>query len=946
MDGSINRSFGQYTIIEPIRQGGMSTVYKAYQESLDRYVAIKVLEHGSDPQFVARFKREARVIAQLQHPNILPIYDSNEQDGMLYLVMQYIENGTTLGDQLDAPIESGRALRLVGKVLDALSYAHDRGIVHRDIKPANVLLPAPDWPMLADFGIVKLRDDNQQLTNPGLVIGTAAYMAPEQARGKPVDARTDLYATGVLLYEMVTGQVPFEAGTPVALLAKHVYEPPPPPRNILPSLSPEIETLLLRALEKDPAARYQTAADMAADCAQAVIRIKRSSTSQISRLYQEGVQALEEGRLDLALTRLEQVTGIDPAYQDSAALLDVARSAQQRSRTEALQHLQQIRERSTLSQQLGTPTTAPLADTALPTVAPNPPTPPAQPISAPATAPLADTALPTVAPNPPTPPAQPISAPATPSDIFAPPAPPASFWMRQRVPLIIGGVLLVLALLVLALLPSLLARPQTAGNPTPAPQATAAIAAVPTAAAAPTDVAAPTAATAPTAAAAPTALAALPAPAGKLAFEDDFGAGAEKSGLVGQQLAPDLALAVDPDGVFSMRLSQPNQTRWVFLPRLAAGDFSVQIDLSDVSADHNGGAAQGLVFRGRDSHHFYALLIDPRKGEYSLRKQDGKDSWTDLIAAKPSALIQQQDGVNQLRVDAAGDTITLFLNGAQLDSAHDSSYTFGMLGTIVANADATASTMHFDNLKIWANDPPPIASTLPATRQALSGDMLLIPGGEFVLGSNANPNDLPHIVALPDFYIDSKEVSNVAYLTCADLSGCTLPNPLDSATHEGYVTAPEFNFFPVVNVSWQQANFFCEQNGKRLPSEAEWEKAASWSAANHTKAIWPWGNLFDPGRLNSDEGGRGDTVAVATFRANLNGTFDMAGNVAEWTQSLFQPYPYAPADGREDPKATGNRVVRGGSWAQAQDAVTTSARQSAAPNTASNTIGFRCAATP
>jgi formylglycine-generating enzyme required for sulfatase activity len=903
MDGLINRSFGQYKIIEPIRQGGMSTVYKAYQESLDRYVAIKVLAYDSDPQFVARFKREARAIAQLQHPNILPIYDSNEQDGMLYLVMQYIENGTTLGDLLDEPIESGRALRLVGKVLDALSYAHERGIIHRDIKPANVLLPAPDWPMLADFGIVKLPDDDdQKLTNPGLVIGTAAYMAPEQARGKPVDARTDLYATGVLLYEMVTGQVPFEADTPMAMLAKHAYEPPLPPRSIIPSLSPEVETLLLRALEKDPAARYQSAADMAADCAQAVIRIQRSGTLQLTRLYQEGIQALEAGRLELALARFEQIAGIDPAYLDSAALLDVARSAQLRSRTEALQQLELVRQRRRDTQ---------VAEPARP-AAMNPSAPPAKPIVAPATLPLA------------TPPAIPPQV----------PAPPPSIWVRQRVPLAIGAVLLVLALLLLALLPSLLARPEIAGNSTPLPLATA------------INASAPTAATVPTAATAPTALAALPAPAGALAYEDDFGAGAEKSGLVGQQLAPDLALAVDPAGFYSMSLSKPNQTRWVFLPRLAAGDFSVLIDLSDGSPDRTGGAAQGLVFRGRDSAHFYALLIDPRKGEYSLRKQDGPDAWTDLIAAKPSALIQQQDGVNQLRLDAAGDSFTLYVNGVKLDSAHDSSYTFGMLGTIIANADASASTMRFDNLKVWSNDPPPRASTLPATRQGLSGDMVLVPGGEFVLGSNNNPNDLPHIVAQTDFYIDSKEVTNVAYLTCADVLGCTLPSSLDSATHKGYVTAPEFNFHPVINVSWQQASLFCEKNGKRLPSEAEWEKAASWSAANHTKAIWPWGDLFDAGRLNSAEGGRGDTVAVATFRDDLNGTFDMAGNVAEWTLSLFKPYPYDPSDGREDPKAAGDRVVRGGSWAQSQSEASTYERQATAPSSASNTIGFRCAATP
>jgi formylglycine-generating enzyme required for sulfatase activity len=178
------------------------------------------------------------------------------------------------------------------------------------------------------------------------------------------------------------------------------------------------------------------------------------------------------------------------------------------------------------------------------------------------------------------------------------------------------------------------------------------------------------------------------------------------------------------------------------------------------------------------------------------------------------------------------------------------------------------------------------------------------------------------------------------------VSGCSLPNPLDSATHKGYATAPEFNFHPVVNVSWQQASFFCEQNGKRLPSEAEWEKAAGWNAANHTKAKWPWGDQFDAGRLNSAESERGDTVAVATFHDDLNGTFDMAGNVAEWTLSLFKPYPYDPADGREDPKAAGDRVVRGGSWAQPQEQATTYARQAAAPGAASNTIGFRCAATP
>ncbi|HEU5100024.1 MAG TPA: SUMF1/EgtB/PvdO family nonheme iron enzyme [Roseiflexaceae bacterium] len=924
----INRILGQYRIIEPIRQGGMSTVYKAYQESLDRFVAIKVLSHNHDPQFAARFKREARAIAQLQHPNILPIYDYGEQDGLLYLVMQYIENGTTLADMLDGPIEAARALRLIGKVLDALSYAHERGIIHRDIKPANVLLPSPEWPMLADFGIVKLRDDDQKLTIPGLVIGTAAYMAPEQASGLPVDARTDLYATGVVLYELITGRVPFDASTPMAMLAKHAYEPPVPPRDIIPALSTEVETLLLRALEKDPAARYQSAADMSAACTQAAARIQRSAAAQLAELYNEGLRALEEGRLDVAIARLEQVIAINPGYQDSVALLDVARSTQLRTRTEARQQLEQVRQRrSTQHEQLTSPPPP------QPVAAPSAPTGPSQPSAAPAATPaVPQPARPKPAPSPVVP---------------ASPAPaPQPLWVRQRVPLIIGAVLLVLALLVLALIPFLRGGPQTAGIPTVAPQPTAINALQPTAANAPTAAGEPTAASEPTAESAPTALPPLPAPAGELAFEDDFSAGAQMSGLVGQNLAPDLALAVEPDGFYSMQLSQPNQSRAVLLPRFAASDFSAQIELSDGSSDATGSAAGGLIFRARDNEHFYALLIDTRKGEYTLRKQDGKDNSTDLIVPTASPLIQQGDGLNQLRIDAAGSTFTLYLNGAELASASDDSFSFGMVGTIVANADAATSTMRFDNLKLWSNDPPSAASTLPVTRQSLSGDMVLIPGGEFVIGSNDNANDLPQIIAQPDFYIDAKEVTNLAYLTCVDVLGCTLPSSLDSATVKGYVTAPDHNFYPIINVTWEQANSFCEKNGKRLPTEVEWEKAASWNATAHMKVLWPWGDAFDPARLNSTEGGRGDTVAVGTFPINLYNTFEMAGNVAEWTLSLVKPYPYDPADGREDLKAAGDRVVRGGSWSQPQEHATTSARQAASPTSTNNTIGFRCAATP
>jgi serine/threonine protein kinase len=228
-DELIDTYLGQYHLTEVIGHGGMATVYKAYQRSLDRFVAVKVMVSNHDSQLVVRFKREARTIARLQHPNILAIHDHGEQNGLLYLVLQYVENGVTLVDMLGNPMPSTQALRLIGFVLDGLDYAHTRDIIHRDIKPSNILMASSRWPMLADFGIAKLMNDSQPFTQPGTVMGTAAYMAPELAFGRPADARTDIYAVGTVLYEMLTGRVPFDADTPLAMLHQHAYEPLPPP---------------------------------------------------------------------------------------------------------------------------------------------------------------------------------------------------------------------------------------------------------------------------------------------------------------------------------------------------------------------------------------------------------------------------------------------------------------------------------------------------------------------------------------------------------------------------------------------------------------------------------------------------------------------------------------------------------------------------------------------
>jgi serine/threonine-protein kinase len=259
------RTIGQYRLEAVIGRGSSATVYRAYQQSLGRQVAVKLLQPLLDPTAGARFRREAQAIAQLNHPNILPIYDFGEEDGRLYFVAQLIPGGANLDHQLSGrPMDVGPALALAGYLLDALGYAHGRGVTHRDVKPANILLPAPAWPLLADFGIAHIADETTQLTPPGTLLGTAAYLAPERALSRPADARSDLYSLGVVLYELLTGRLPFEGPTPAIVVRAHVHDRPPSPRGLNPALTPALERALLRALEKDPARRYQSAAEMAA----------------------------------------------------------------------------------------------------------------------------------------------------------------------------------------------------------------------------------------------------------------------------------------------------------------------------------------------------------------------------------------------------------------------------------------------------------------------------------------------------------------------------------------------------------------------------------------------------------------------------------------------------------------------------------------------------------
>ena len=266
MNQYIGTTLGPYRILEQIGQGGMATVFKAYQPSMDRYVAVKVLpsHFTQDQSFLGRFNQEARTLARLEHPHILPVYDYGEQDGTTYLVMRYINAGT-LSDLIAqrGPLELEEIVPLINHIGQALAYAHSQGIIHRDIKPSNVLIDEQGNAFLTDFGIAKLIAGTAQFTATGTILGTPAYMAPEQGLDRPLDHRCDIYALGVMLYEMVTGQVPYDAETPLAVLLKHVHEPLRPPRQMRRDLPEGVERVILKAMAKSPADRFQTTQEMA-----------------------------------------------------------------------------------------------------------------------------------------------------------------------------------------------------------------------------------------------------------------------------------------------------------------------------------------------------------------------------------------------------------------------------------------------------------------------------------------------------------------------------------------------------------------------------------------------------------------------------------------------------------------------------------------------------------
>ena len=258
------QTLGPYRIIDKIGRGGMATVFKAYHATMDRNVAIKILpEHMAEVAgFRERFEREAKVVAKLQHPHILPVFDYGVDGDTSYLVMPYVPSGDLKHYIRNGPHPLEEVADIFNKLAGALDYAHERGILHRDIKPDNILFDASQNPLLSDFGLTRMTEGSNHLTGSA-VIGTPSYMSPEQGQGKEIDHRSDIYSMGILLYEMVTGYIPFSADTPVAVIFKHVSEPLPMPQDKRPDLPDAAQNVILKALSKEPDDRYDSCMEMA-----------------------------------------------------------------------------------------------------------------------------------------------------------------------------------------------------------------------------------------------------------------------------------------------------------------------------------------------------------------------------------------------------------------------------------------------------------------------------------------------------------------------------------------------------------------------------------------------------------------------------------------------------------------------------------------------------------
>jgi serine/threonine protein kinase/formylglycine-generating enzyme required for sulfatase activity len=820
-------TLGHYQLLERLGRGGMATVYKAYQPGLDRYVAVKILPTymARDSDFSARFRREARAIARLNHPNILPVYDFGQDKGLNYIVMRYVEAGT-LKELLGQPLDLRTTLDIISQVGGALDYAHQEGVIHRDVKPSNVLMDRGEWALLGDFGLARMMEASVRLTGTGVGVGTPTYMSPEQGQGTTVDARSDVYSLGIMLFEMLTGRVPYQAETPMAVVIKHLTAPLPLPRDANPSIPEAAERVIFKALAKDPADRYQTAGEL--------------------------VEALrwvvEEAEMPLAA--LAPLAPIDELPAEEVSPTPVEEPAAEMPPPEAAAEREAERTTSLVE-----------------------------------------------------PSAEPVAVP---------------FW--RRVPwwawvlivILLGGGAATVAVF----------WPRPAAMPADTPVAVVASTPMPTSTETtqptPTEITEPT----PTATAQATPTATAPS-----------------------DVAP-----VESD-MLPMRIRVSTTSDWTSVTFVSAVLRSDLFDVIVLSEDdvvesetvELEGTTTRAEMKGR-TIHLQQRLDSAEGGETVSIVQDvtlegvTKDRVLQFIVEKGCL------GTTAVEFSSLATGAPILVERFEMDECPELGVSFG-IDVDALLADTLTRSMEIVT-RSWEQD----GSTLvyvaegPFWMGATEDD----PGGD-----DARPQ---HEVYLDAFWIDRTEVTNAQYGRCVSAGACDPPALLGSLTREDYYDNAEYGDYPVLHVTWRQAAGYCRWAGKRLPTEAEWEKAARGT----DKRLYPWGDEFDGTRLSFCDANCGadyrdadwddgydDTAPVGSYPAGASpyGALDMAGNVREWVADWADTGYYARSPQRNPtgPESGESRVDRGGAASDGKGAALVTYRGYDDPSVAYGDIGFRCA---